>query len=55
MSKIAAIAWREFKQTVMRKIFLLAVLGMPVLVIAIAVIAGVMMKAHGEGHDVSRA
>ena len=48
MSKIAAIAWREFKQTVMRKIFLLAVLGMPVLVIAIAVIAGVMMATHQE-------
>ena len=48
MSKIAAIAWREFKQTVMRKIFLLAVLGMPVLVIAIAAIAGVMMATHQE-------
>ncbi len=48
MSKIVAIAWREFKQTVMRKIFLLAVLGMPVLVIAIGVIAGVMMKTHQE-------
>ena len=48
MSKIAAIAWREFKQTVMRKIFLLAVLGMPVLVIAIAAIAGVMMTTHQE-------
>ncbi|MCZ6850931.1 MAG: hypothetical protein O7F17_04750, partial [Planctomycetota bacterium] len=48
MSKIAAIAWREFKQTVMRKIFLLAVLGMPVLVIAIGVIAGVMMKTQKE-------
>lgn len=48
MSKIAAIAWREFKQTVMRKIFLLAVLGMPILVIAIGAIAGVMMKTHEE-------
>ena len=48
MSKIAAIAWREFTQTVMRKIFLLAVLGMPVLIIAIGVIAGVMMKTHQE-------
>ncbi|MEE8155378.1 MAG: ABC transporter permease [Phycisphaerales bacterium] len=48
MSKIAAIAWREFKQTVMRKIFLLAVLGMPVLFIAIAAIAGVMMATHQE-------
>ncbi len=48
MSKIAAIAWREFKQTVMRKIFLLAVLGMPVLIIAIMAIAGVMMKTHQE-------
>ena len=32
----------------MRKIFLLAVLGMPVLIIAIGVIAGVMMKTHQE-------
>ncbi len=48
MSKVAAVAWREFKQTVMRKIFLLAVLGMPVLVIAIGAIAMVMMKTHQE-------
>ncbi|MCZ6445247.1 MAG: hypothetical protein O6758_03575, partial [Planctomycetota bacterium] len=41
-------AWREFKQTVMRKIFLLAVLGMPVLIIAIAAIAGLMMTSHQE-------
>ncbi len=48
MSKVLAIAWREFKQTVMRKIFLLAVLGMPVLFITIAAIAGVMMATHQE-------
>ncbi len=48
MSKVLAIAWREFKQTVMRKIFLLAVLGMPVLFIAIAAIAGVMIATHEE-------
>ena len=48
MSKVLAIAWREFKQTVLRKIFLLAVLGMPVLFIAIAAIAGVMMKTQKE-------
>ncbi len=48
MSKVLAIAWREFKQTVMRKIFLLAVLGMPVLILAIMAIAGVMMDTHQE-------
>ncbi len=48
MSKIIAIAWREFKQTVMRKIFLLAVLGMPVLFIGIAAIAGVMIATQQE-------
>ena len=29
MSKVVIIAWREFKQTVFRKIFLLAIVGIP--------------------------
>ncbi len=48
MSRVAAIAWREFKQTVFRKVFLLAVIGLPVLFLGMAVIAGVIMATHQE-------
>ena len=48
MSKIAAIAWREFKQTVFRKVFLLAVIGLPVLFLGMAVIAVVIIESHEE-------
>ena len=33
MSKIIIIAWREFSQTVLRKVFLLAIIGIPVLIV----------------------
>ena len=47
MSKIAVIAVREFKQTVFRKVFLLAVIGIPiVIVLAIGLIIIIM-----EGHE----
>ena len=35
MSKVVIIAWREFRQTVFRKIFLLAIVGIPVLIVAV--------------------
>lgn len=48
MSKIITIAWREFKQTVLRKIFILGVLGIPVLIIGVMIIAVYMMVKHVE-------
>jgi ABC-2 type transport system permease protein len=41
--RIATIAWREFRQTVFRKVFLLGVIGMPVLFVAIGAVAAVMI------------
>ena len=48
MSKILTVAWREFTQTVMRKIFIIAVLGMPVVFIGIVVVAGFLMKGNKQ-------
>jgi len=48
MSKVLAVAWREFRHTVVRPIFVLAVLGIPVLMIGIGAIAVVIMATHEE-------
>ena len=48
MSKIAIIAWREFTQTVLRKIFLLAIIGIPVLIVGAIVLMVVVMAGHEE-------
>ncbi len=48
MSKVAIIAWREFKQTVFRKIFLLAIVGIPVLIVAVMVLMVALMEGHEE-------
>ena len=44
MSRIFTVAWREFTQTVMRKIFIIAVLGFPIVIIGIMVAAGFIME-----------
>lgn len=48
MSKIITIAWREFKLTVFRKVFILGVLGIPVLIVGVMILAGYMMVQHEE-------
>ncbi|MCH7573102.1 MAG: ABC transporter permease [Planctomycetes bacterium] len=48
MSKILTVAWREFTQTVMRKIFIIAVLGMPVVIIGIMVVAIFLMEGNKQ-------
>ena len=48
MSKIAIIAWREFTQTVLRKVFLLAIVGIPVLIVGVGVLAVVVITGHKE-------
>ncbi len=47
-SKIFAVAWREFRQTVMRPIFIIAILGIPLLIVGIGVVAGVIFATHKE-------
>ncbi len=48
MSKILIVAWREFTQTVMRKIFIIAVLGMPVVFIGIMATAAFLMEGNKQ-------
>ncbi|MGH7536090.1 MAG: hypothetical protein ACREMG_10995, partial [Gemmatimonadales bacterium] len=48
MSKIATIALREFKQTVLRKVFLLAIVGIPIMIVAAIGLAVVVMINHEE-------
>ena len=48
MSKTAVIAWREFKQTVVRKVFLLAIVGIPVLIVGVMLLAVTVLKGHKE-------
>lgn len=45
-NKIMLVAWRDFKSTVATKAFILAILGVPVLMVVGAVIAGVMIATH---------
>lgn len=44
MSKVWQVAWREFRVTVFRPVFLLAVIGIPVLVIGVMIIAVTAMS-----------
>ncbi len=46
MSKVAIIAWREFKQTVFRKVFLPAIVGIPVLIVALMVLMISVIESH---------
>ena len=48
MSRIAVIAVREFKQTVFRKVFVLAVIGIPILIVLGMGLAIVVMVGHEE-------
>lgn len=48
LRRIAIVAWRDFRLTVLRKTFLLAIVGIPVLMIGIMVVAGVLMVRHEE-------
>ncbi len=48
MSRIAAVAVREFKQTVLRKVFLLAIIGIPVLGVAAIGLAVVVLLGHEQ-------
>jgi len=47
-SRIFAVAWREFRHTVMRPIFIIAILGIPLLIIGIGVVAVVISTTHKE-------
>ena len=48
MSKTAIIAWREFKQTVVRKVFLLAIVGIPILIVGAILLAVTVLSSHTE-------
>jgi ABC-2 type transport system permease protein len=48
MSKVWAVAWREFKQTVLRKIFLFALIGMPVLIVVAMVLIVFMVETQEQ-------
>ena len=48
MSKIVMIAWREFKQTVVRKVFVLAIIGIPVFVVGAMALAFMVVEGHEE-------
>lgn len=48
MSRIMAVAVREFKQTVLRKVFLLAVIGIPILVVVAMSLAVIVMVGHEQ-------
>lgn len=48
MSKVRTIAWREFKQTVFRPVFLLAIIGMPVLIGGILVLSVFLAATYEE-------
>ena len=47
-SKIILVAWRDFKQTVLRKAFLIAVLGIPLLIVVVGAVAAIVMIGHEE-------
>ena len=48
MSRVMIVAWREFTQTVLRPVFLIAVLGIPVLMVGVIVVAGFIIAGHEE-------
>ncbi len=48
MSKVLTIAWRDFCQTVLRKVFLIAVIGIPVLIVASIGVMVLILKTHKQ-------
>jgi ABC-2 type transport system permease protein len=48
MSKVLAVAVRDFKQTVLRKIFLIAILGIPAAMVAAIALIVLFMVTHKE-------
>ena len=48
MSKVVTVAWREFTQTVLRKVFLLAILGIPILMVGVMTLVVLAMAGHQE-------
>jgi ABC-2 type transport system permease protein len=48
MSRVVHVAWREFKQTVLRKIFLIAILGIPIAMVAGTALVVLIMATHKE-------
>jgi ABC-2 type transport system permease protein len=48
MSKVLHVAWRDFKQTVMRKIFLIAILGIPAAMVAGFALIILFVVTHKE-------
>ncbi|QOJ18421.1 MAG: ABC transporter permease [Phycisphaeraceae bacterium] len=46
MNKVLIVAWRDFKSTALTLAFFLAVLGVPVLVVAVGAVAGVILATH---------
>jgi ABC-2 type transport system permease protein len=48
MSKVLTVAWRDFKQTVLRKAFLIAIVAIPVVIVGLMVLMGVLMATHKE-------
>ncbi|MHC4415348.1 MAG: ABC transporter permease [Planctomycetota bacterium] len=48
MSRVLIVAWRDFKQTVLRKIFLIAILGIPVAIVAAIALMVLFMVTHKE-------
>ncbi len=48
MSKVWIVAWRDFKQTVLRKAFLIAVLGIPLLILIVIAAAALIIVGHKE-------
>jgi ABC-2 type transport system permease protein len=48
VSRILSIAWRDFKATVVRKAFLLGVLGIPLLIVGVMVVAAGIIIQHEE-------
>ncbi|MHC4127371.1 MAG: ABC transporter permease [Planctomycetota bacterium] len=48
MSKVLHVAWRDFKQTVLRKIFLIAILGIPVAIVGAMALVMLILVSHKE-------
>jgi ABC-2 type transport system permease protein len=48
MSKVLIIAWREFKQTVLKKAFLIGIIGIPLLIIGIGGATALILINHEE-------
>ena len=48
MSRILTVAWRDFKQTVLRKIFLIAIIGIPLAIVASIALVVMILATHKE-------